>query len=165
LHIRGSPKRATPLRLRLHHKACGCFDGRLKALTGFAKMDEESDVMATNKGTLRCISTILILLSCWSVAYPSNGFAQPPLRNVNGIVTDQHRVPLKGAVVQVRNVETNQVQSYITGLDGRYSFKRLEGDTDYRIWAKVHGRQSRTRSLSMFDSNGAKAINFTISFQ
>ena len=121
--------------------------------------------MATNMRALRYISTILISVSCWSVACQSNGFAQTPLRNVNGIVTDQHRVPLKGAVVQVRNEETNGVLSYITGLDGRYSFKRLEGDTDYRMWAKVHGRQSRTRTLSMFDSSTTKKINFTISFR
>lgn len=128
-------------------------------------MDEESNVMEINKSTLRRISMVLILVSCWSVACQPNGFAQPPLRNVIGIITDQHRVPLKGAVVQVRNVGTNGVLSYITGPDGRYSFKRLEGDSDYRIWAKVHGRQSRTRSLSMFDSNKTKTINFTISFQ
>ena len=130
-----------------------------------SEMDEESDVMAIKRRTLRCISTILISASCWSVVYQSNAFAQPPSRNVNGIVTDQHRVPLKGAVVQVRNVDTNGVLSYITGLDGRYSFKRLEGDTDYRMWAKVHGRQSRTRTLSMFDSSTTKKINFTISFR
>ena len=121
--------------------------------------------MATNRKTPKCISTILILVSFWSVAYQSKGFAQRPLRNVNGIVTDQHRVPLKGAVVQVRNVETNGVMSYITGVDGRYSFKRLDGDSDYRIWAKVHGRQSKAKNLSLFDPSKAKTINFTISFQ
>jgi hypothetical protein len=101
----------------------------------------------------------------WGVAYQSQGFAQRPLRNVNGIVTDQHRVPLKGAVVKVRNVETNAVMSYTTGVDGRYSFKRIDGDSDYRIWAKVHGRRSKVKSLGLFDPSKAKTINFTISFQ
>jgi hypothetical protein len=121
--------------------------------------------MAINRRTPKCISTILILVSFWSVAYQSQGFAQRPLRNVNGIVTDQHGVPLKGAVVQVRNAETNGVMSYITGVDGRYSFKRIDGDSDYRVWAKVHGRRSRVKSLSLFDPSKAKTINFTISFQ
>lgn len=121
--------------------------------------------MATNRRTPRCISTILILVSLWGVAYQSQGFAQRPLRNVNGIVTDQHRVPLKGVVVQVRNVETNGVMSYITGVNGRYSFKRLDGDSDYSIWAKVHGRRSKAKNLSLFDPSKGKTINFTISFQ
>ena len=121
--------------------------------------------MATNRRTPRCISTILILVSLWGVAYQSQGFAQRPLRNVNGIVTDQHRLPLKGAVVKVRNVETNEVMSYITGVDGRYSFKRLDGGSDYRIWAKGQGRRSKAKNLSLFDPSKVKTIDFTIGFQ
>jgi hypothetical protein len=84
---------------------------------------------------------------------------------VNGIVSDQHQVPLKGAVVQVRNLDTEEVISYITGVDGRYSFKRLLGYTDYRIWAKVHGRRSKAKDLSIFDSSKPKTINLVISFK
>jgi hypothetical protein len=57
------------------------------------------------------------------------------------------------------------VISYITGGDGRYRFKRLDGNTDYRIWAKVHGRRSKAKNLSHFDPSKATTINLTISFQ
>jgi hypothetical protein len=84
---------------------------------------------------------------------------------VIGIVSDQHGIPLKGAIVEVRNLDTNAVVSYITGLDGRYSFKRIEGDTDYRIWANVHGHKSKTKNLSVFDASKPKTINFAISLK
>jgi hypothetical protein len=120
----------------------------------------------TIKGSrLKSISMILVTVAFWSLAFPQEGFAQYPSRSLKGIVTDQHRVPLKGAVVQVRNEETDGVVSYITGLDGRYSFKRLEGDTDYRIRATDHGHRSKARNLSLFDSNKAKTINLVISLQ
>lgn len=120
---------------------------------------------ATVRRALRCISTIFISMLILSVAHRSEAFAQRLLRDVNGIVSDQHQVPLKGAVVQVRNLDTEEVISYITGVDGRYSFKRLEGNTDYSIWAKVHGRRSKAKDLSIFDSSKPKTINFVIGFK
>jgi hypothetical protein len=121
--------------------------------------------MTINRSTSKCVSMALIAVAFGSFTYQQKSFGQLPPRNIYGTVTDQHRVPLKGAVVQIRNVETNGVASYITGVDGRYSFKRLEGDTDYRISATVHGHRSKAKNLSHFDSNKAKTINFVISFQ
>jgi hypothetical protein len=121
--------------------------------------------MTPNWKTLKCISTILLAVSFWNVACQHKVFAQRPSLSFRGTVTDQHRVPLKGAVVEVQNVETNMVISYITGGDGRYRFKRLDGNTDYRIWAKVHGRRSKAKNLSHFDPSKATTINLTISFQ
>jgi len=121
--------------------------------------------MATAGKTLKYIGTILAAMVFWSAMCQQKGLAQHPSRDLKGMVSDQHRVPLKGAVVEVRNVATNSVVSYITGVDGRYIFKRLDGDADYRIWAKVHGHRSKTRNLSLFDPSKANTINFTISFQ
>jgi len=121
--------------------------------------------MKTNKRTLKCIGAIFAMIAVWGVLCQQNGFAQRTSRSLKGTVSDQHQVPLKGAVVQVRNEETNGVVSYITGVDGRYSFKRLKGDTDYHIWATVHGHRSKRKNLSLFDPSKAKTINFTISFK
>jgi hypothetical protein len=122
-------------------------------------------MMTTKRSRVNYTSIILITVAFLSLTYQQTGFAQYPLRSLQGIVTDQHRVPLKGAVVQVRNEETSGVVSYITGVDGRYSFKRLEGDTDYRVRATDHGHRSKGRNLSIFDSNKVKTINLVISFQ
>jgi hypothetical protein len=121
--------------------------------------------MAINRRALRLLSMILISISFWSMIYQSAASAQRPSRNVNGIVSDQHQVPLKDAVVQLRNLDSDGVISYITGVDGRYSFKRLEGDSNYHIWAKLHGHRSKVKTLNIFDSGKPKTINFVISFQ
>jgi hypothetical protein len=121
--------------------------------------------MATNRRPLGLLSIVLIWISFWSAIYRPAASAQRPSRNVNGIVSDQHQVPLKGAIVQLRDLDSDGVISYITGVDGRYSFRRLVGDSDYRIWAKVHGHRSKVKTLSIFDSGTPKTINFVISFQ
>jgi hypothetical protein len=81
-------------------------------------------------------------------------------RNLSGTVTDHHSEPLKGAVVQVENSVTMGVVSYITTRNGKYDFKHLDGDTDYRVWVNFRGRKSKVRQLSEFDSNRPKTINF-----
>jgi hypothetical protein len=92
-------------------------------------------------------------------------FGQRTFRNLTGTVTDRHHEPLKGAVVEVDNGDTERVASYITGRNGLYSFKRLDGDTDYRVWATYRRHRSRTKNISSFDSSSAKVINLVIKMQ
>ena len=121
--------------------------------------------MGTDRKQSKWMRGLLATIAFGVAIFTQTSFAQRPVRNVSGTVSDQHRVPLKGVVVQARNLDTDGVISYVTGVDGRYNFKRLEGGTDYRIWAKVHGHRSKTKSLSIFDSSKPKTINFVISFQ
>ncbi len=96
------------------------------------------------------------------VSWSSASWAQHPPRNLSGVITDKHQEPLSGAIVQVQNGITNGVVSYITNRNGQYSFKRLDGDTDYRVWATWKSRRSKTKNLSLFDSKTLKTINFRI---
>ena len=64
------------------------------------------------------------------------------------LVTDHQHEPLNGAVVQVENGVTLGVVSYVTTRDGKYTFKRLDAHTDYRMWVKFRGRKSRVRPVS-----------------
>ena len=100
----------------------------------------------------------LTFLFLWSAL----GVGQMGTKNLSGTVTDHQHEPLKGAVVQVENDVTMGVVSYITSRDGKYSFKRLDGDTDYRLWVNFRGTQSKVRHLSRFDSNQPKIINFVL---
>ena len=93
---------------------------------------------------------------------PSPTIAQHTLRNLTGIVTDPQHEPLKNAVVEVHNDDNDSVISYITDRSGRYSFKRLDGKTDYRVWATRNGQQSRRKKISQFDSSQTKTINLII---
>jgi hypothetical protein len=110
--------------------------------------------------TGRQIVIMTIATGLWLCASPT--FAQPSLRNLTGIVTDPQHEPLKNAVVEVHNDDNDSVISYITDRSGRYSFKRLDGKTDYRVWATRNGQQSRRKKISQFDSSQTKTINLII---
>ncbi len=83
-------------------------------------------------------------------------------RDLTGTVTDAHHEPLRGAVIQVRNEANDSVMSYITGRTGRYTFKRLDANTDYDLSATYKGHKSKTRELSHFETKPSKVIDLKI---
>ena len=108
----------------------------------------------------RCLPALgfLTFLFLWPVL----AVGQKGTRDLSGTVTDHQHEPLKGAVVEVENDVTLGVISYITNRDGKYTFKRLVGDTDYRVWVTFHGRKSKVRQLSQFDTNRPKTVDFVL---
>ncbi len=54
------------------------------------------------------------------------------IRTVQGIVTDEADNPISGAVVQLENLKTLQIRSYITKEKGNYYFGELSTDIDYK---------------------------------
>ena len=90
------------------------------------------------------------------------GLAQRTYKVVSGIVTDANHEPLKGAVVEVESAETKSVRSYITDTSGHYTFPRLDGDTDYRVWARFRGKDSKSKTVSGFETRKNKVLNLVI---
>ena len=88
--------------------------------------------------------------------------SQPSTRSVSGTVTDQNGNPVKGAIVLIENTALLRVRSYITQDDGKYHFSGLFWDVDYRLKAKYHGANGRTKTLGEFDSHDAKVINLEV---
>jgi hypothetical protein len=86
-----------------------------------------------------------------------------PSRTLTGTVTDNSHEPLRGAIVELQNPANNTVVTYLTDVDGRYIFKRLNSESDYRVWVVFRGYHTPTRSISKFDSHPAKVINFKMS--
>ena len=91
--------------------------------------------------------------------------AQSATRDITGIVTDQHGEPLRRAVVQIDDEETKVVFSYITDRGGKFTFKRVNGSDDYRIWATRKGHRSKATHLSPFDNHQSRAITLIVRFQ
>lgn len=83
------------------------------------------------------------------------------LRELSGIVTDGHE-PIRGAIVELEAVGTHDIISYVTEDDGRYHFKRLNSDQDYRVWVVFRKRHSKAREISKFDDHEKKVIDFRI---
>ena len=61
----------------------------------------------------------LVLLVSTSVA------AQATTGSIEGVVTDNQELPVPGATVTVRNVETNVSRSQVTGPTGSYRFLNM----------------------------------------
>ena len=83
-------------------------------------------------------------------------------RTLTGTVTDTHREPVPGAIVQLQKGDSPEVITYLTDASGRYDFKRLDGSHDYQVWAVLRSRHTKKRSISKFDSHENKVINFTV---
>jgi hypothetical protein len=83
-------------------------------------------------------------------------------RTLQGVVSDADDNPAAGAVVQLKDLHTLQIRSFITKDDGAYHFSGLKTDTDYEVKAQMSGLSSRNRTLSTFDSRKNPTINLKL---
>lgn len=83
-------------------------------------------------------------------------------RTLQGLVSDADDNPAVGAVVQLKDLHTLQIRSFITKDDGAYHFSGLKTDTDYEVKAQMNGFSSRERTLSTFDSRKNPTINLKL---
>jgi hypothetical protein len=82
-------------------------------------------------------------------------------RAVTGTVTTADDKPVSGAVVQLKDMRTLQVRSFITLDDGQYHFSGLRIDIDYELTAKS-GEMTATKKLSLFDNRKQAVLNFKL---
>jgi|SRR5579862_6443648 len=83
-------------------------------------------------------------------------------RSLQGLVTDAQEQPLVGAVVQLKDMRTLQVRSYLTKEDGTYRFSGLKTDIDYQVKADFGGLTSGSKTISVFDSRKVATINLKV---
>ena len=83
-------------------------------------------------------------------------------RVVEGTVTDADDHPVEGAVVQLKDMRSLQVRSFITLNDARYHFSGLKADNDYQLKADHSGMTSGWKTLSVFDTRPAPVINLKL---
>ncbi len=84
------------------------------------------------------------------------------LRSVMGLVLDAQEQPASGAVVQLKDMRTLQVRSFITQNDGQYHFSGLRPDIDYQVTAKSGDMTAAPRTLSIFDNRKEAVMNFKL---
>lgn len=87
------------------------------------------------------------------------------VRTLQGVITDEADNPIVGAVVQLENMKTLQIRSFITKEKGDYYFGDLSTDIDYKIHAENHGMTSATKTLSSFDSRKQATLNLKVDQQ
>ncbi len=83
-------------------------------------------------------------------------------RSVSGVVTDKRGNVLPGAVVEIDNSITKEIQSYIVQKDGRYHFQDLNPDVEFVLHALYRGNVSKSWTLTRFNCARHAKADFVI---
>jgi hypothetical protein len=83
-------------------------------------------------------------------------------RGVEGTVFGPDDKPVVGGVVQLKDMRTLQIRSFITQGDGTYHFSGLKTDIDYQLKADFKGMSSSSKTLSVFDDRKTPIINLKV---
>jgi len=83
-------------------------------------------------------------------------------RMVHGIVKNEQDNPVSGALVNLKNLKTNQTETFVTKGDGKYLFDELSREQDYELSASFSGKTTPVKKLSHFDtrSNSMRILTF-----
>jgi hypothetical protein len=84
------------------------------------------------------------------------------IRTVQGTVNDAAGDAVNGAVVQLKNMKSLQIRSFITKDNGAYYFHGLSTDVDYELRADFQGASSGGKTLSTFDSRKVAVMNLKL---
>ena len=84
------------------------------------------------------------------------------IRIVQGAVRDTGDQFAPGAVVQIKNMKTLQIRSFITKEDGKYAFNNLARDVDYEVKAEGKGFVSPAKTVSTFDDRKIAVVNLKL---
>ena len=86
---------------------------------------------------------------------------EDPTRTVKGQVMDENEEGIRG-IVQLKNLRTQETKSFHTNDNGNYQFQGLDLNIDYELRALAEGHQSKTRTVSSFDSRTELIYNFEL---
>jgi len=105
---------------------------------------------------------VSLTLVCALPAQKKKDKEESSTRTLQGLVTDKDGNPASGAVVQLKDLRTLQIRSFITKDDGAYFFSGLKVDDDYQVKADWKGLSSDSKRLSVFDSRKTATINLKL---
>jgi carboxypeptidase family protein len=87
---------------------------------------------------------------------------EPTTRVVQGLVLSVDDKGVPGAVVQLKDMRTLQIRSFISQENGGYHFSELKLDNDYQLKADYSGTTSGWKTLSVFDSRKEPIMNLKL---
>ena len=88
--------------------------------------------------------------------------AEANMRSLMGVVMGADGNPAVGAVVQLKDMRTLQVRSFITQGEGTYHFYELKMDVDYQVSARSGDTVAAPKTLSVFDSRKEAVLNLQL---
>jgi len=87
---------------------------------------------------------------------------EPTTRVVQGLVLNADDKGVAGAVVQLKDMRTLQIRSFISQDNGQYHFSELKVDNDYQLKADHDGSTSGWKTLSVFDTRKEPVMNLKL---
>jgi hypothetical protein len=124
----------------------------MSRLTDAVFFDLMSECTCGERKRVRCREAIVTLMLVASLAFSASAKPdQPTLKSVRGMVMDERKTPLRGAIVYLHNLRTERVRTFVTGKGGRYHFSGLARTDDYEIYAAHRGRVSSKHKIASFD--------------
>jgi len=133
---------------------------------GGAPMRRDARAHTSTQLRLVALAVIGVLLSGSALAqFGKKKDQDSTVRTVQGLVTDEADNPISGAIVQLENMKTLQIRSYITKEKGDYYFGDLSTDIDYKLHAENHGMISATKTRGSFDSRKQATMNLKVDQQ
>ena len=113
----------------------------------------------------RLAPLVTVLFLALTIA--GSSFAQkkdkgPAERTIAGVVTTAEDEPVPGAVIQLKNLKTLQVRSFIAREKGDYIFQGLSMEVDYELKAMSTGKESNVRTVSTFDPHPKVTLNLKL---
>lgn len=98
-----------------------------------------------------------------SVAFPAACMQNNAgTRSVEGKVSNSEGKIVVGAVVQIKDLKSLQIRSFITQSDGGYRFLGLSTESDYELSASYEGASSKVRALTVFNSHKKAVVDLKL---
>jgi hypothetical protein len=117
----------------------------------------------TWRNRLRVVLALVAMVTLLGMAFAQKKKNEDAgTRGVQGTVVGPDDKLIVGAVVQLKDMRTLQVRSFITQEDGSYHFSGLKADIDYQIKADSKGMSSSVKTLSVFDDRKTPIINLKV---
>ncbi len=112
--------------------------------------------------TRRALVTTTVLLAMVGFALAQNPNKEGNQRTIEGVVTDSNRGLVAKAIVQLKDMKTLQIRSFVTQAEGAYHFAGLRMDTDYEVKASLNDKTSDTKRVSSFESRRTVTVNLQL---
>ncbi len=110
------------------------------------------------------MSLLLLLAACWGplIAQKSKKDEDAGTRTVQGQVTNTEDQPVVGAVVQLKDMHSLEIRSFVTQEEGKYHFSGLKTEIDYQVKAMSGGMSSASKTVSLFDTRKIAVLNLKL---
>ena len=141
---------------------------------GFGRRTQQVLIM----NLLKLLPMFAFLLASSAPAQQSNGPEQKPdvflennrpkkekdsnTRTVEGTVKDASDNPLSSALVQLKDMKTSKIVTFVTKEDGKFAFHDLPMGNNFELLAKSGNLTAPVKKVSVYDTRKSVILNFQL---